>query len=99
MASIYWTTTTATRKALQMRLQKAYQNGDRRLVRRITALLSLAQSQQVTRAAEVAGVTRQRVQMLGLAAGRRLRIQLLPGRFYGMITVTVVTHGRLLVLW
>ena len=84
MTSIRWTITTATRKALQPLLKQAYCRGDRRLVRRITALLSFAQSQQVTQAAEVAGVTREIVYtwLKALAAQglESLRYVKLPGR-------------------
>jgi transposase len=61
MTSIRITFTNATQKQLQKLLDKAYARGDRRLVKRITALLSLAYQQSVEQAAVIAGVTRKSV--------------------------------------
>ncbi len=58
MTSIRWTITPTTCKELQRLLKQAYQRGERRLVRRITALLSFAYAGEVTQAAVIAGVTR-----------------------------------------
>ena len=61
MSSIHLNIRQATRKVMQKQLKDAYRMGHRRIVRRITALLSLIQGQSYAQAAELAGVTRQTV--------------------------------------
>ena len=61
MISIRLTITSATRKALQARLQAAYRIGDGRLTRRITALLLFAEGDSITGIAELLSITRQSI--------------------------------------
>ena len=61
MLSIRITITNATRKAMEWMLDRAYERGDRRLVKRITALLSLVHYPDVRRAADIARVSQKSV--------------------------------------
>jgi transposase len=61
MTSIRITFTNTTQQQLQKGLDRAYRHGDRRLVKRITALLSLAYQHSVAQAAAIASVTRKSV--------------------------------------
>lgn len=59
MNTIHLNVTQATRKKMQQQLKDAYRMGNRRVVRRITALFSLIQGRSYVETAEVVGVTRQ----------------------------------------
>jgi len=84
MTSIRVTISNATRKDLQALLVLAYRCGDPRLVRRVTAVLSLAQSGDVYLTAELVGATRSSVYVwlrLVLEKGvEGLKLRTSPGR-------------------
>lgn len=61
MTSIRVSISKATRQALRELLEKAYRRGDRRLVRRVTAVLSFIQNGNVCWAAELVGAARESV--------------------------------------